>query len=106
MRYYDDVMQPDGTIRRQQVCKKLTVGYGGDYRTEKSVHPFVAEILAPLNSGLLNPQSTMLVSEFVEKIYLGEYVEKNLRAAPKKQYHDVWGESSQVAHRQLDPSRV
>ena len=34
--------------------------------------------------------STMLVSEFVEKIYLGEYVEKNLRAATKKQYRDVW----------------
>src|SRR5450432_1966459 len=90
VRYYDDVMQPDGTIRRQQVCKKLTVDYGGDYRTEKSVQPFVAEILAPLNSGLLNPQSTMLVSEFVEKIYLGEYVEKNLRAATKKQYRDIW----------------
>jgi hypothetical protein len=26
--------------------------------------------MAPLNSGLLNPQATMLVSEFVEKIYL------------------------------------
>jgi integrase len=90
VRYYDDVMQPDGTIRRQQVCKKLTVDYGGDYRTEKSVQPFVAEILAPLNSGLLNPQSTMLVSEFVKEIYLGEYVEKNLRAATKKQYRDVW----------------
>jgi integrase len=90
VRYYDDVMQPDGTIRRQQVCKKLTVDYGGDYRTEKSVQPFIAEILAPLNSGLLNPQSTMLVSEFVEKIYLGEYVEKNLRAATRKQYRDIW----------------
>jgi hypothetical protein len=49
VRDYDDVMQPDGVIRRQQVCKKLTVAYGGDYRTEKSVQPFVAEILAPLN---------------------------------------------------------
>lgn len=32
----------------------------------------------------------MLVTEFVEKIYLPEYVEKNLRAATKKQYCDVW----------------
>ncbi|HEY6443352.1 MAG TPA: tyrosine-type recombinase/integrase, partial [Candidatus Acidoferrales bacterium] len=47
-------------------------------------------ILAPLNSGLLNPQSTMLVTEFVETIYLTEYVEKHLRAATKKQYRDVW----------------
>ena len=90
VRYYDDVLQPDGTAKRVQVCKRLDVEYGGDYRTEKSVQPFVAEILAPLNSGLLNPQSTMLVSEFVERVYLPEYVEKNLLAATVKQYRDVW----------------
>lgn len=90
VRYCDDFMQPDGSIKRKLVCKKLPAEYGGDYRTAKSVQPFVADILAPLNSGLLNPQSTMLVCEFVEKIYLGEYVEKNLRAATKKQYRDVW----------------
>jgi integrase len=83
-------MQPDGTIRRKQVCKKLKVEYGGDYRTQKSVQPFVAKILTPLNGGLLNPQSTMLVTEFVERIYLSEYVDKNLRAATKKQYRDIW----------------
>ena len=90
LRYCDDVMQPDGTIRRKQVCKKLKVEYGGDYRTQKSVQPFVAEILTPLNGGLLNPQSTMLVTEFVERIYLSEYVDRNLRAATKKQYRDIW----------------
>ena len=36
VRYYDDVLQPDGTIKREQVCKKLEVEYGGEYRTEKS----------------------------------------------------------------------
>src|SRR6267378_7646908 len=80
VRYCDDIMQADGTIKRKLVCKKLSVEYGGAYRTAKSVQPFVDEILAPLNSGLLNPQSTMLVSEFVEKIYIPEYVEKKLRA--------------------------
>jgi integrase len=80
----------DRTGKRVQVCKKLSVEYGGEYRTEKSVRPFVAEILAPLNSGLLNPQSTMLVSEFVETVYLPEYVEKKLRPASLKQYRDVW----------------
>jgi hypothetical protein len=77
VRYCDDVMQPDGTIKRKLVSKRLPVDYGGNYRTAKSVQPFVDEILAPLNSGLLNPQATMLVSEFVEKIYLPEYVERN-----------------------------
>jgi integrase len=90
VRYYDDVLQPDNTVKRVQVCKKLSVEYGGDYRTEKSVRPFVGEILAPLNSGLLNPQSTMLVTEFIERVYLPEYVVKHLRPASRKQYRDVW----------------
>ena len=58
-----------------QVCKRLPMEYGGDYRTEKSVRPFVQEILAPINRGLLNPASTQTVAEFVEKIYFPQYVE-------------------------------
>ncbi len=90
VRFMDDVRQPDGTIKRKLVCKKLPVAYGGEYRTKKSVAPFVKEALAPVNSGLLNPQSTMLVTEFVDGVYLPEYVEKQLRAATLKQYRDVW----------------
>ena len=90
VRYCDDVMQPNGTFKRELVCKKLEVEYGGEYRTRRSVQPFVADILAPINRGLLNPVSTMPVTEFVDKVYLKEYVEKNLRAATVKQYRDVW----------------
>jgi integrase len=90
VRYCDDVLQPDGTVKRKLVCKKLTVDYGDEYRTERSVRHFVEETLAPVNGGLLNPQSTMLVSEFVETVYLPRFVEKQLRAATLKQYRDVW----------------
>src|SRR5215510_6603709 len=90
VRFMDDVRQPDGTIKRKLVCKKLPVPYGGEYRTKKSVALFVKELLAPVNSGLLNPESTMLVTEFVDSVYLQEYVKKNLRAASVKQYKDVW----------------
>jgi integrase len=90
VRYRDDVLQPDGAVKRVMVCKKLDVPYGGEYRTEKSVRPFVAQFLAPLNSGLVNPQSTMLVTEFVERVYLPEYVEKNLRPATRRGYRIVW----------------
>lgn len=86
VRYYET----DSTGKRVRRCEKLKVAYGGEYRTEKSVRPFVAEMLAPLNSGLLNPQSTMTVVDFVERVYLPEYVEKNLRPASLKQYRDVW----------------
>jgi integrase len=86
LRYWDT----DATGRRVQKCEKLKVSYGGEYKTRRSVQPFIDEILAPLNSGLLNPQATMLVAEFVDKVYLPEYVKKNLRAASVKQYRDVW----------------
>jgi integrase len=86
VRYWDT----DHTSKRVQKCEKLKVDYSGEYRTRRSVQPFIDEILAPLNSGLLNPQSTMLVTEFVERVYLREHVEKNLRAASVKQYRDVW----------------
>jgi integrase len=90
VRYCDDVLQADGSIKRKLVCKKLKVDYCDEYRTKASVKPFAQEFLAPVNGGMLNPQSTMLVSEFVEKVYLPEYVEKQLRPATLKQYRDVW----------------
>ena len=34
LRYCDDVMQPDGSIKRSLVCKKLAVAYGGEYITK------------------------------------------------------------------------
>ncbi len=37
VRYMDDVMQPDGTIKRKLVSKRLSVDYGGDYKTKKSI---------------------------------------------------------------------
>jgi integrase len=86
VRYYDT----DASGKRIQKCEKLKVAYGGEYRTRRSVQTFIYEILAPLNSGLLNPQATMTVVEFVDTIYLPEHVEKKLRPASLKQYRDVW----------------
>jgi integrase len=86
LRYYDT----DATGQRVQKCEKLKVAYGDEYKTRRSVQHLVDEILAPINSGLLNPQATMTVIEFVDKVYLPEYVEKRLRPASLKQYRDVW----------------
>src|SRR5882762_1067030 len=89
VRFYDDILQPDRTLKRVQKCERLCA-YDDDHRTKASVKQLVEEKLAPLNSGLLNPQATMLVAEFVDCIYLPEHVEKKLRAATLKQYRDVW----------------
>src|SRR5712692_10756208 len=66
LRYYDT----NASGQRVQKCEKLKVAYGAEYKTRRTVQPFVDEILAPLNSGLLNPQATMTVIEFVDTIYL------------------------------------
>jgi integrase len=89
VRYMDDVLQSDGTVIRKLVSKRLPVDYP-EYRTKASVRPFALEALNAVNSGKLNAQSTMLVTEFVDRIYLPQYVEKQLRAATRKQYGDVW----------------
>jgi len=89
VRYYDDVMQADNTIKRVQKCERLAE-YGDERRTKASVKQLAQDKLAPLNGGLLNPQSTMPVTEFVDTVYLPQYVEKQLRPASLKQYRDVW----------------
>ena len=114
VRYCDDVLQPDGTIKRKLVCKKLDVEYGGEYRTKKSVQPFVADVLAPLNSGLLNPQSTMPIADFVRDHYLPEYIDKELRPASRKQFRDTWtnhlqprmGQHTLRSFRTVDAQRI
>jgi len=46
VRYCDDILQADGTIKRKQVSKKLEVSFCDEYRTKKSVRPFAEKILA------------------------------------------------------------
>src|SRR5579872_822941 len=89
VRYADNVMQGDAT-KRTLICKKLSVPYGGEYRTRASVKPFVRELLTPVNAGTLDARSTMPVADFVEKFYIPECVEKRLRPASQKQYKDAW----------------
>jgi integrase len=91
VRYCDDVLQSDGSIKRKLVCKKLPVPYGDQYRSKASVKAFADELLGPINSGMVNPQSTMPVVEFVERIYLPQYAEKQLRHSTLKCYRDIWG---------------
>jgi integrase len=90
VRYCDDVLQADGTIKRKLVCKKLDVEYGGEYRTKASVKPFVAEVLKPVNDGTLDARSTMPIVEFVERVYLPNLTERGKRASTRKGYSGMW----------------
>lgn len=89
VRYCDDVLHRDGSIKRVQVCKKLEVPYCDQYRTKASVKPFVEDILRPVNTGTMNPQSTMSIAEFMEKIHLPKLRERK-RSSTMKGYRDIW----------------
>ena len=89
LRHCDDVIQPDGTIERKLVCKKLPVPFGPEYPTKKSVAPFVDEILGPLNAGTTNPVSAMKITDFVEHVYF-EHASQRLRASVTYGYRGLW----------------
>ncbi|HXA75656.1 MAG TPA: tyrosine-type recombinase/integrase [Candidatus Acidoferrales bacterium] len=89
LRYSDDVMVKGVGIVRKNICTKLEVPYGGEYKTKKSVRKFAKKILDPLNEGKLDVRSTMLVTEFVETAYLIGHVQK-LRASTQKGYKDMY----------------
>ena len=113
LRYCDDVLI-DGTVQRKLVCKKLDIPFGGEYRTRKSVAEWVSKILGPVNAGTNNPQSTMLVTQFVESHYLPSYINVELRPASRKQFKDTWsnhieprvGEHTLRSFRAVDAQRI
>jgi len=90
VRFMDDVLQGDGSVKRALVCKKLPVPYDGHYKTKKDVRSFVLDIIEPVNSGTMNVQSTMTITQFVEKIHLPKLQQRGRRGTTLKGYQNVW----------------
>lgn len=114
VRYMDDVLE-DGAIVRRLVCQKIEeVSYGGEYRTRKSVQPFVDKILGPVNEGALDPRSTQMIVKFVDDTYIPRYVDVELRPASQKQFKDTWenhlkprlGQQTLRSFRTVDAQRI
>lgn len=91
VRYSDNVVGKDGTIKRVQVCKRLPMDYGGQYRSERSVARFVEDILRPINSGKADPQGTMMVADYIETQYFPLICER-LRASTLSSYRYIFTE--------------
>jgi integrase len=89
VRYYDSALKSDGTVERQQFCKKLSVPFCDEYRTRKSVRPFVDDILQPINRGTVTVASTMPVADFIELEYLPK-LEAKKRQSTMKGYRDIF----------------
>lgn len=88
VRYYEHV-SVNGEKVRKQSCKKLAP-FNDDYPTKRSVLLLAEKILAPINSGQLQPESAIRVVDFIENIYL-PHVKRELRASTYKDYRkDVY----------------
>ena len=83
VRYWDEQII-DGERRRVRVAKKLAA-VSPEYPSKRSVLLLAEKILAPINAGLLQPESSLLVLKFIELYYL-PHVKRELRPSTYKDY--------------------
>jgi integrase len=88
LRYYDNEMRADGTVRSVQRCRKLA-NNEGPYRSKKAVRTLADEFLAPLNKGSFTIESTMTVADFWDKKYL-PYIEAQKAPSTVNGYCNAW----------------
>jgi integrase len=87
LQFYDDVLI-DGKKTRKRTCVKLAPA-NKDFLTKRSVLLLAERHLAPVNSGQLQPESAVLVADYIEKIYLPA-AEKRLRPSTVKDYKEIF----------------
>lgn len=87
LRYYEDEIK-DGKPVRRRVCQRLA-RYSDEYRSKKDVLPLVDPILSPVNSGLVQPGSSLTIAEFVEKRFFPAR-EKKLRPSTINGYREMF----------------
>jgi integrase len=75
-------------VVRKQRCKKLAE-YGDRYRSQKDVRPLLEDYLRPLNAGRTKPESTLKITEYVERFYL-PYVRDNCKPSTYSGYKTQW----------------
>ncbi len=88
LRYREFVVQPDGSSKLVQSCRKL-VSYGVHYRSKKAVKVIADEFLGPINSGNTAPESTMSLTQFVVSRYL-PFIEGHKRRSTYRGYLNMW----------------
>ena len=90
VRYYEDVIQEDGSIKRMQLAHRMAEVCDA-YRSKRAVKPLVQEFLRPLNSGAYGPEGTMTLERFVGKGYL-PHVAAQKRPSTYRGYKNLWEE--------------
>jgi len=87
LRYYD-WRTVNGKPIKKRVARKLAP-ISPAYPTKRSVLTIAEKILTPINAGQVQPESTMLVEDFIENVYL-PHVKRTLRQSTHKDYNDIF----------------
>ncbi len=82
-RWWEDALV-NGDVVRKQRCKKLAE-YSDRYRSQKDVRPLLDDYLRPLNTGRTKPESTLTITEYVERFYL-PYAQDNCKPSTYSGY--------------------
>jgi integrase len=78
----------NGEVVRKQQCRKLAPVCDA-YRTEKDLQGLADEILLPINSGKVRPESTLSVAEFAESHWL-PWARENCKPSTVAGYETLW----------------
>ena len=88
LRYYDNQIQPDGSVKFVQRCRKLADNQGR-YRSKKAVRTLADEFLAPLNNGTFTSEGTQSIVNFWDNTYL-PYVTAQKSPSTVDGYRKMW----------------
>ncbi len=69
LRYYTNIIGPEGTPVRRQITKTLC-RVSDEYRTAKDCWALADEVLVPLRKSAAQPEGSLTVSEFTERYFL------------------------------------
>ena len=87
LQFYDDVLV-DGKPTRKRKSVKLAPA-NKEFPTKRSVLLLAEKHLAPANSGQLQPESAIRLTDYIEKVYLPA-AEKRLRPSTVKDYKEIF----------------
>ena len=76
-----DRLSASNVARLADVCDR--------YRSKADVRPLLAEKLRPINQGKTRPESTLPISEFVDRHYW-PFVEENYKPSTIAGYKNLW----------------
>jgi integrase len=88
VRYREDVVLEDGTVKRLQKCRRLARATGS-YRTKRAVESLAEKTLRPFNDGVMAAESTMSLNRFTESVYF-PYAEQQKRRSTYRGYRNLW----------------